>query len=447
MRKHLILFLLLTQCCYCVGDIAFANSGTTTPPNIITIPLQRAPDCDFCKNLNKFLSQNSAESSKRSELVGELFGVLAELQRSRESFVQRGDFTNLFASAYYHITQLEIANILSNKYTYPTTKMEMMLSFYDSYRYNRALGDSGLSKNIEPQWQKYYANAQAFNSTMAQSRVVGLGDAHDLYRLITSGIDAHVQYDLPRAIRNTYQRNVPVSADRNQLYTEFKDTNSLFRSALEQTNRDITQAFSTSQMIIPRDWVIDFSTRVLGSASDVISKREKAYDMAVSSNSLLTGNRPQLTTNRQGLLELGTRALQKLKDDCTPCLCNSQQATTFQVHRPLNTGIRVNRGDRIQFEASGEVSFGRSIGSAGPAGKTAFSYLGFLVPIDQGLSLFPQLAHGCLIARIGGAWVYIGERSEIVATQSGILELNVNDKYPEDNDADFEVTVKVCPSP
>ena len=101
----------------------------------------------------------------------------------------------------------------------------------------------------------------------------------------------------------------------------------------------------------------------------------------------------------------------------------------------------------MRFKASGEVSFGPSVGSAGPAGKTAFLLFGIIpTAIDTSLNLFPKLAHGCLLGKIGGTWFYLGEGKELVAPETGVLELNVNDKFPNDNDNDFRVNVKICRS-
>ena len=126
-------------------------------------------------------------------------------------------------------------------------------------------------------------------------------------------------------------------------------------------------------------------------------------------------------------------------------------ASVFQVNSYENTGLSIKRGDMLSFRASGNVSFGPSVGFAGPEGKTHFIMLILPVEIDTNYNLFPDEAHGSLIGRIKtpGAsaladWFYIGEGGETTAEQTGFLELNVNDKNPKDNKGKFEVEVKIC---
>jgi len=125
---------------------------------------------------------------------------------------------------------------------------------------------------------------------------------------------------------------------------------------------------------------------------------------------------------------------------------------TYYVHRLVDTGIAVVAGDRILVRASGTVSFGESVGSGGPEGILwVRALLPLPIPVDPHLSYVPDMLHGALIGRIKtaktvglGDWFYIGREKETHANSSGILQLNVNDKFPNDNNGDFEVHVKIC---
>lgn len=124
---------------------------------------------------------------------------------------------------------------------------------------------------------------------------------------------------------------------------------------------------------------------------------------------------------------------------------------TYYVNSYVNTGIELERGDKVSIRAGGEVIFGPSVGSAGPDGKRAFMFGLLPLPIDPSLNFFVQFPHGCLIGRVkrGGDrsrdnWFYLGAGRERVVEESGTLELNVNDTYPVDNRGKFEVVVKVC---
>jgi hypothetical protein len=127
----------------------------------------------------------------------------------------------------------------------------------------------------------------------------------------------------------------------------------------------------------------------------------------------------------------------------------------YSLHSLLNTGLRIQAGDRIQLKATGTVRLGENIGSAGPDGKGFFLALGVLpMEIHPSYNLIPAWPHGSLIGRVfvpgegtREGWSYIGSGKEIRATRSGILELNLNDTQPEDNLDDFQVSVKVCKAP
>lgn len=120
--------------------------------------------------------------------------------------------------------------------------------------------------------------------------------------------------------------------------------------------------------------------------------------------------------------------------------------STFNLNGPITTGIEIQSNEMVSFTASGEVSFGENVGSAGPEGKTAFLWGPLLVPIDTSLNLVRTLNHGSVIARVGrsSTWRYVGKEHRVTFGQSGTLELNVNDKFPDDNKGVFEVKVKLC---
>jgi hypothetical protein len=100
-----------------------------------------------------------------------------------------------------------------------------------------------------------------------------------------------------------------------------------------------------------------------------------------------------------------------------------------------STGIRVQRGQRIIIEASGEVELGNNRRS-GPDG----------VSISDSRKLIPNRPTGALIAVVGDDnddFVYIGGSGEFVSTHNGILFLSVNEGNLKDNNGAFAARVKV----
>jgi hypothetical protein len=100
-----------------------------------------------------------------------------------------------------------------------------------------------------------------------------------------------------------------------------------------------------------------------------------------------------------------------------------------------STGIRVQRGQRIIIEASGEVELGNSR-RTGPDG----------VSISDSRKLIPNRPTGALIAVVGDDnddFVYIGGSGEFVSAHNGILFLSVNEGNLKDNNGAFAARVKV----
>jgi hypothetical protein len=100
-----------------------------------------------------------------------------------------------------------------------------------------------------------------------------------------------------------------------------------------------------------------------------------------------------------------------------------------------STGIRVQRGQRIIIEASGEVELGNNKRS-GPDG----------VSLSDSRKLIPNRPTGALIAVVGDDnddFVYIGASGEFVSTRNGILFLSVNEGNLKDNNGAFAARVKV----
>ena len=101
-----------------------------------------------------------------------------------------------------------------------------------------------------------------------------------------------------------------------------------------------------------------------------------------------------------------------------------------------DTGITVNTGDQVSFQASGEIQFGRSAGqSATPDGNTAGR---------SGNYPDPTVPVGALIGRVGnnGKPFAIGMQTQpLPMPASGRLFLGVNDNELGDNSGAFTVIV------
>lgn len=117
----------------------------------------------------------------------------------------------------------------------------------------------------------------------------------------------------------------------------------------------------------------------------------------------------------------------------------------FSVKSKSVTNLRINRGDNVTISATGRVSLGKTVGSCGPDGRETTVYeIGSLIVKRSGLSV---ARHGALLARVNAQgtekWIIIGSNKTFKASNSGVLELQVNDENDNDNEDGFDVQVKI----
>ncbi len=103
-----------------------------------------------------------------------------------------------------------------------------------------------------------------------------------------------------------------------------------------------------------------------------------------------------------------------------------------------STEIRVQKGQRIVIEATGEVDLGGSQRSS-PGG----------IPKTDSRKLMANRPTGALIAVIGDDndnFIFIGKQADFTATNNGILFLSINEGDLKDNTGSFIASVKIFPS-
>jgi len=108
------------------------------------------------------------------------------------------------------------------------------------------------------------------------------------------------------------------------------------------------------------------------------------------------------------------------------------------TQRWTDTGITVRRGDRVSFQATGEIQFAPGAGqNATPQGSYNIE--------RRSNSPVPNAGVGALIARVGNSAPFaVGTQGQAVQMrESGPLQLSVNDDILTDNSGFFNVTVSI----
>ena len=100
------------------------------------------------------------------------------------------------------------------------------------------------------------------------------------------------------------------------------------------------------------------------------------------------------------------------------------------------TGIRVNQGDRIQFETNGQIQLKPN------DPKDVAESWGSLIHRYAPNAPMPKALAGALIGRIDSGQPFgIGNLKEIIAPASGLLYLGINDDVLTDNSGQFTVKI------
>jgi hypothetical protein len=118
---------------------------------------------------------------------------------------------------------------------------------------------------------------------------------------------------------------------------------------------------------------------------------------------------------------------------------SGQLITVNPTERWTDTGMRVEAGDLIVFDAEGSIQLSDSAGdTATPAGSRSGRRA-----IDAPLRTLPA---GMLLARIGNSEaVAIGGQRTIRFPVSGELYLGVNDDFLDDNSGEYRVIINIYP--
>jgi hypothetical protein len=128
----------------------------------------------------------------------------------------------------------------------------------------------------------------------------------------------------------------------------------------------------------------------------------------------------------------GNNAVLDTRDGVGP---RSKTITVSSTQQWTPTGIRVNQGDRLTFQSSGEIQI-----SAGANNRA--SVAGSLSGRFVQSAPIPNALAGALIGRIDSGQPFgIGNQTSIVAPASGMLYLGINDDTLNDNSGQFTVVL------
>jgi hypothetical protein len=218
------------------------NLGRPLPqPN--TAYLFFSVDLPWC-DLTALLASvpDSRQKSDLEDRFLRMAGALSELAAYRESFLKEGvmkDSIDLFPAAYYHITRRELERIRNQEYKYPDAKLRQLIAFYDAYKHNREAHDHGMP--VEPHWQRHFDKVEEVQKSVFNVLSISV-TKNGLQEIIDTGMQAHIIFDFPRALRFAFDSLGNQGPSWRDLTPDFVATENLFSDAMSETMADIAES-------------------------------------------------------------------------------------------------------------------------------------------------------------------------------------------------------------
>jgi uncharacterized protein DUF5995 len=150
----------------------------------------------------------------------------------------KGDMKYWFAKVYYFVTMHELLQIDAGIYQYPLMKMQEVIAFQATYETNLQAWESGNKDKVESNWRAAFAAAEDA-SAWYRTKAYEIG----MYALLPS-MQAHIRFDLPRAIASCYDSNYAGIPDLSvaDFHADFDAMQPVFDAAQADLQPEIDKA-------------------------------------------------------------------------------------------------------------------------------------------------------------------------------------------------------------
>lgn len=356
----------------------------------------------------------NAPAAERDELRrnwGRMASNFSALEADRTEFLKTKDPTLIFPALYYHATKLEMERISRGEVPGAAGQLALMNRFYDAWRFNKEEFRKGGADDVEPWWYAYFSEA----STTDPAKM----NVQDLVGLMAAAATAHVEFDLPRAIRDQTAGMSP--ADVAAAKATFQSSAGIFRPASEGFAADANRTYygpGTEGRGLDA-FLLDASTYVTEwsvNPFNPVDMRNNAWNVATSRGPIPTEEARQPTFPGP----------------------TSPYSAVQTVTVPANSSASINvpAGARIYIQATGRARLSQFLElSSTPAGV---AFMGGAYNF-RGLESWP---HGALIGYFPSQPPFLVGRNWNGQTQSGgRLQLRLNDKDFDNNTGSYSAIV------
>jgi hypothetical protein len=149
----------------------------------------------------------------------------------------KGDHKYWFAKVYHFVTKFSLEDMRSGVYQYPHMKMQQIALFHETYARNLAAWEAGNRGDVEANWKRAFAAADDAESVL-------LGASRTVGNALQASMEAHIRFDLPRAIAaayTTHYEGIP-GASIARFRGDFFAMGSVFERAQVALNGEIDDA-------------------------------------------------------------------------------------------------------------------------------------------------------------------------------------------------------------
>jgi Family of unknown function (DUF5995) len=235
-------------------------------------------------------------------LKAQVQAVAAEQLATTESL--KGDMKYWFAKVYYFVTLNELKAIEANAYQYPMMKMQEVISFQATYKQNLENWRAGKKDQVEANWQAAFNAAE--RSTIRTPggwvlQVVSLGQvatkSSDILDSLLPSMEAHIRFDLPRAIASCYDTNyagIP-GLSMGDFRADFDKMEPVFTAAQANLQPEIDQYNSKEWGVDPGNWHW-MQSLCFPFKFDIPMEREQAWEKA---SAIVDGHAQGITDQSQ----------------------------------------------------------------------------------------------------------------------------------------------------
>lgn len=175
--------------------------------------------------------------------------VMGEQLEIAESL--NGDMKYWFAKVYYYVSKFELEKIDAGEYQYPHMKMQEVIHFYNTYKFNIYNWEKGNKSLVEDNWKRAFSAAESMNDGIWW-RTTSL----EIMKALLPSMEAHIRFDLPRAIASVYNLHYSgiLLDGMKEFKIDFFEMHEVFDKANEALTNEINDEEGRGRLIDPTSW-------------------------------------------------------------------------------------------------------------------------------------------------------------------------------------------------